>query len=64
MLRNRQDAFCSKNYNFTGFGEDGLQILHYKVDISHAIGRTESQKSRYLLRDVGDSRRARSGTKE
>jgi hypothetical protein len=64
MLRNRQDAFCSKNYNFTSFGEDDLQIFPCKVDVLHAIGRTESEKSRYLLRDAGDSGRARSGTKE
>jgi hypothetical protein len=64
MLRNCQDAFCPKNYNFTGFGEDGLQILHCKVGISQAIGRTESQKSRYLLKNAGNSGRARPGTKE
>jgi hypothetical protein len=31
MSRNRQGYIHSKNYDFAGFGENGLQILHCKV---------------------------------
>jgi hypothetical protein len=44
MSRNCQRAVRSKNYNFTGFGENVLQILDCKVGASRAIGRAESEK--------------------
>jgi hypothetical protein len=44
MLRNHQRDVHSKNYNFAGFEENGLRILHCKVSALKAINRVEGEK--------------------